>query len=56
MGYSTAEAIILKSVEYFNSQLAEQGSCLRLAADIQNFYLRIAKKKNGKPNSDYPSK
>ena len=57
MGYCTAESIIHKSIDYFNSKLSEQSSALRLVKeDPKEFHLRIAKKKNGKPNFDYPSK
>ena len=56
MGYSTAEAVLLKSINYFNSVFEEQGSPLRLVDESAFFCLRMAKKKNGKPNCDYPSK
>jgi hypothetical protein len=33
MGYSTAEAILMKSLEYFNQELQEKGSPLRFVCD-----------------------
>ena len=50
------EAFLFKSIEYYNQQLEELGSPLRFKVDKQHFNMRIAKKKNGKPNTDYPSK
>jgi hypothetical protein len=56
MGHSTAEAVLFKSIDYFNTQLQVEGKSMRLVLDKQHFQLRIGKKKNGKPNTDYPSK
>jgi hypothetical protein len=56
MGHSTAEAILFKSIEYFNNQMQAEGKPMQLILDKQHFQLRIGKKKNGKPNVDYPSK
>jgi hypothetical protein len=50
------EALVFKSIDYFNQQLEEQGRAIRFKGDKQHFNIRIAKKKNGKPNTDYPSK
>jgi hypothetical protein len=55
LGTSTAGIILEKSLEYFNKQLETQGSPIRFVVDISHFSMRIAKKKNGKPNTDYPS-
>ena len=55
--YTTAEALLLKSVDYFNKQLQEKGCSVSLLdTDVTKFHVRIAKKKSGLPNSDYPSK
>jgi len=50
------EALVFKSIDFFNQQLEEQGRAIRFKGDKQHFNIRIAKKKNGKPNTDYPSK
>ncbi len=55
MSHTSVEAIVFKSIEYFNNQLEEEGRPLRFVLDKQHFHMRIAKKKNGKPNTDYPS-
>jgi hypothetical protein len=55
MGHSTVEAVLFKSIDFFNTQLQKESKCLRFVQDKQHFQMRIAKKKNGKPNSDYPS-
>ncbi|CDW87871.1 UNKNOWN [Stylonychia lemnae] len=52
--FCNGETLLMKSIDYFNQQLHEKGSPLKLSTDIQHFQMRIAKKKNGKPNSDYP--
>ena len=56
MGHSTVEAILFKSIDFFNSQMQEENKLMRFVQDKQHFHMRIAKKKNGKPNTDYPSK
>ncbi|CDW80141.1 UNKNOWN [Stylonychia lemnae] len=52
--YTTAEVLLLKSIDNFNSQLSQKNSAIQLVNDLSKFSLRIGKKKNGKPNSDYP--
>jgi hypothetical protein len=47
---------MLKAIDNFNQQLSEKGSAVQLKQDLGLFSLRIGKKKNGKPNWDYPSK
>jgi hypothetical protein len=56
MSHTTVEALVFKSIDYFNQQLEEEGRVIRFKGDKQHFNMRIAKKKNGKPNTDYPSK
>lgn len=56
MSHTTAEVLVIKSIDYFNQQLEEEGRVIRFKGDKQYFHMRIAKKKNGKPNTDYPSK
>jgi len=56
MSHTTVEALVFKSIDYFNQQLVEEGRVIRFKGDKQHFNMRIAKKKNGKPNTDYPSK
>jgi hypothetical protein len=46
----------MKAIDNFNVQFKEEGKQVQLGHDISKFCFRIAKKKNGKPNSDYPSK
>ena len=47
----------MKSVSHFNKVLQENGSPLLFTEDdSEAFNLRMAKKKNGKPSTDYPSK
>lgn len=55
MGHSTAEAILFKSIDYFNIQLNADKKQMSLVMDKEHFSLRIGKKKNGRPNLDYPS-
>jgi hypothetical protein len=47
---------LIKSIDHFNQELSEEGSEMKLVLDTGLYSLRIAKKKNGKPNTDYPSK
>lgn len=54
--YATGDTLVMKSIDYFNTELKQKVNSLRLIPDIAHFQLRIAKKKNGKPNTDYPSK
>lgn len=54
--YTTSETLLIKSIDNFNEQMAEEGSIIRLSEDVSMYSLRIAKKKSGKPNTDYPSK
>ena len=56
MSHTTVEGLVFKSIDYFNQQLEEEGRVIRFKSDKQHFNMRIAKKKNGKPNTDYPSK
>jgi hypothetical protein len=56
MSHTTVEALVFKAIDYFNQQLEEEGRAIRFKGDKQHFNMRIAKKKNGKPNTDYPSK
>ncbi len=44
------------AIEHFNKMLTEKKHPLKLHTDMNLYSLRIAKKKNGKPNSDYPRK
>jgi hypothetical protein len=50
MGHSTLEAVIYKSIDYFNTQFQADRKNLRFIQDKRHFQVRIAKKKNGKPN------
>ena len=45
MGFSTAESVLLKSIEHFNNEFIKDGSPIRLVSDPQHFYIRMAKKK-----------
>lgn len=56
MGHSTLEAILFKSIDHFNTQMQVDNKSMRFVADKAHFQMRIAKKKNGKPNTEYPSK
>lgn len=49
-------ALMERSVEHFNEMFAEKNYLLKLYPDMNLFSLKIAKIKNGKPNSDIPSK
>lgn len=52
---STGETLLQKALDHFNDDLKKSGSSLRFdVKEPQNFSIRIAKRKNGKPNSDYP--
>lgn len=43
-------------IDIFNDALKDSGNIIRLIDDINLYQLRIAKKKTGKPNTEYPSK
>jgi len=52
----TFEELLNKALEYFNEELERRESDYRLEEAIELYSLRIGKKKNGKPDFDYPSK
>eukprot|EP00347_Sterkiella_histriomuscorum_P004699 403359446 len=52
--YASGEILIQKSIDYFNEELKQKGSPLRFIQDLQHYQMRIAKKKNGKPDSGFP--
>lgn len=56
MSHTSVEAILFKSIDFFNQKLRDDGRPLHFVQDKYHFHMRIAKKKNGKPNFDYPSR
>jgi hypothetical protein len=44
------------SIDEFNKQLQSHGHSYQMSENVDYYSMRIAKTKNGKPNSDYPSK
>ena len=47
--------MMMKSITYFNTQFKEQGLNAYLDDETWEPYkLKVGKKKNGRPNSDYP--
>ncbi len=64
MGHSTVETVLSKSLDYFNVLLQSEKKGLQFVPQTEPtpeggrdlFIVRMAKKKNGKPNTDFPSK
>lgn len=59
MGHQNMDTLIYKALDHFNTQMQVDNKGLRFnnAPDAkESFHIRMSKRKNGKPNTDFPSK
>ena len=53
--YMTCSTMLERAIDQFNEELYDVKSELRLKSQTDWYTIRIGKKKNGKPSTDYPA-